>query len=83
MFNEESNRGKTKYRDSKKKPAQLKENDNRATQDIKVQEGTTEGKCVAGPVLTRAQAKKSDKIHPIKVIEAMSSVDKTTIEDLQ
>ena len=83
MFNEESNRGKTKYRDSKKKPAQIKENDNCATQDIKVQEGTTEGKCVAGPVLTRAQAKKSDKIHPIKVKEAVSSVDKTTIEDLQ
>ena len=43
----------------------------------------TEGKCVAGPVLTRAQAKKSDKIHSLKVKEAMSSVDKTTIEDLQ
>ena len=26
-----------------------------------------EGKCVAGPVLTRAQAKKSDKIYPLKV----------------
>ena len=71
---EESNRGKTKNRDSKKKPA---------TEDIKVLEETTEGKCVAGPVLTRAQAKKSDKIHPLKVKEAMSSVDKTTIEDLQ
>ena len=58
-------------------------NDNRATEDIKVQEGTTEGKCVTGPVLTRAQAKKSNKIHPLKVKEAMSSVDKTTIEDLQ
>ena len=32
---------------------------------------------------TRAQAKKSDKIHPLKVKEAKSSVDKTTIEDLQ
>ena len=40
-------------------------------------------KCVAGPVLTRAQAKKSDKNHPLKVREAMSSVDKTTIKDLQ
>ena len=75
---EESNRGKTKSRDSKKK-----KNDNRATEDIKVQEDTTEGKCVAGPVLTRSQAKKSDKIHTLKVKEAMSSVDKTTIEDLQ
>ena len=42
---------------------------------ILVQEGTREGKCVAGPVLTRAQAKKIDKV--------MSSVNKTTIEDLQ
>ena len=44
----ESNRGKIKNRDSKKKPAQIKRNDNRATEDIKVQVGTTEGKCVAG-----------------------------------
>ena len=56
MFKEESNRGKTKNRDSKKKPAQIKKNDNRATEDIKVLEETTEGKCVAGPVLTSAQA---------------------------
>ena len=34
-------------------------------------------------MLTRAQAKKSDKIHPLKVKEAMSNVDKTTTEDLQ
>ena len=39
--------------------------------------------CVAGPVVTRAQAKKSDKVHPLKVKEAMSSVDKSTIENLQ
>ena len=69
--------------DWKKKPAKLKKNDHHATQDVKDQEGTMEGKCVAGPCLTRAQAKKTDKIHPLKVKEAMSSVDKTTIEDLQ
>ena len=34
-------------------------------------------------MLTRPQAKKSDKIHPLKVSEAMLSVDKTTIEDIQ
>ena len=45
--------------------------------------GGTEEKCVAGPVVTRAQAKKSDKVHPLKVKEAMSSVDKSTIENLQ
>ena len=43
----------------------------------------SEGKCVAGPVLTRAQAKKSDKIHTLKVKEATSSVDKTAMEDHQ
>ena len=37
-----------------------KRNDNHARQDVKVQEGATEEKCVAGPDLTRAQAKKSD-----------------------
>ena len=83
MFSEESNRGKTKNRDLKKKPAQIKKHDNRATEDIKVQKGTTEGKCVSGPCLTRTQAKKSDKIHPFKVKEAMSSVKKTTTENLQ
>ena len=83
MFKEESNRGKTKNRNSKKKPSQIKKNDNRATEDIKVLEETTEGKCVAGPVLTSAQAKKSDKNHPLKVKEAMSSVNKTTTKDLQ
>ena len=83
MFKEESNIGETKIRDTKKKPAKTKKNDNRATQDVKVQEGTTEEKCVAGPCLTSAQAKKTDKIHPLIVKEAMSSVDKTTIEDLQ
>ena len=74
MFKEKSNRGKTKNRDSKKKPAQIKKNDNHATQDVSVQEGTTEEKCVAGPVLTNAQAKKSDKIHPLKVKEVSTSL---------
>ena len=85
MFKKESNRGKTKNKDSNKNPAQIKRNDNHATEDIKVQGGTTEETCVAGLVLTRAQAKKSYKNHPEKVKEAtcMSSVDKTTIEDLQ
>ena len=85
MFKEESNRGKTNNRDSKKKPALMKRNHtcNHATENIKAKEDTTEGKRVAGPVLTRAQVKKSDKNHPLKVKEAMSSVDKTTIEDLQ
>ena len=83
MFKEKSNREETKNEDSKKKPAQRKKNANHATVDVKVQVGTTEGKCVAGPVLPRAQAKKTDKIHPLKVKDTMSSVDKSTIEDLQ
>ena len=84
MFKEESNREEAKNRNlKKKKPAQLKKNNNHGTQDVKFHEGTTEGKCVAGLVLTRAQAKKGNKIHPLKVKEAMLSVDKSTIEDLQ
>ena len=48
LFKEESNREETNNRDSKKRPAQLKKNYNHATQDVKVQEGTMEGKCVSG-----------------------------------
>ena len=33
--------------------------------------------------MTRAQGKKSGKVHPLKVKVAMSSVDKLTIENLQ
>ena len=72
-----------KKRDSKKKPAQPKENDDRARRNGKVKEGSTEAECVAGPVVTRAQAEKSDKVHPLNVKEAMSCVDKSTIENLQ
>ena len=50
---------------------------------MKVKEGATEEECVAGPVVTRTQAKKSDKVHPLKVKKAMFSVDKSTIENLQ
>ena len=82
IFQEKSNQEETKMSDSKKKPAQPKENDNRARQNTKVKEGATEEECVAGPVVMRAKAKKSDKAHPLKFKEAMSSVDKSTIEDL-
>ena len=81
MFKEEPNREETKNRASKKKPAQPKKKDNRATKDV--QEGTREGTCVVGPVLMRAQAKMSDKIHPLKHKEGMSNVDKSTIDHLQ
>ena len=81
--NQKTEKSAPKERDSKKKPAQPKENDDRARRNVKVKEGATEEKCVAGPVVTRAQAKKSDKVHPLKVKEAMSSVDKSTIENLQ
>ena len=81
--NQKTGKSAPKERDSKKKPAQPKENDDRARQNVKVKEGATEEKCVAGPVVMRAQAKKSDKVHPLKVKKAMSSVDKSTIENLQ
>ena len=47
MFKEESN----SPIERKKKPAQPKKNVDLVTQDFKVQEGTTEEKSVAGPVL--------------------------------
>ena len=50
---------------------------------MKVKEVATEEECVAGPVVTRAQANNNDKVHPLKAKEAMSSVDKSTIENLQ
>ena len=81
--NQKTEKSAPNERDSKMKPAQPKENDDRARRNVKVKEGATEEKCVAGPVVTRAQAKKSDKVHPLKVKEAMSSVDKSTIENLQ
>ena len=81
--NQKTDKSAPKERDSKKKPAQPKENDDHARRNVKFKEGATEEKCVAGPVVTRAQARKSNKVHPLKVKEAMSSVDKSTIEDLQ
>ena len=50
---------------------------------MKVKEGTTEEECAARPVVMRSQAKESEKVHLLKVKEAMSSVDKSTIENLQ
>ena len=70
--NQKTEKSAQKERDSNKKPAQPKENDDCARQNVKVKKGATEEKCVAGPVVTRAQAKKSDKVHPLKVKEAMS-----------
>ena len=39
--------------------------------------------CVARQCLTMSRVKKTDKIHPLKLKEARSSVNKSTIEDLQ
>ena len=80
---ENTEKSAPKKRDSKKKPAQPKENDDRARRNVKFKEHATEEECVAGPVVTRAQAKKSDKLHPLKVKDPKSSVDKSTIENLQ
>ena len=81
--NQKTEKSAPKVRDSKKKPAQPKGNDDRARGNVKIKKGATEEKCVAGPVVTSSQAKRSDKVHPLKVKEAMSSVDKSTIENLQ
>ena len=56
MFKMESNRGKTKNRDSRSQPRSRK----KTTTPHKMSK-FKDGKCVAGPVLTRAQAKKSVK----------------------
>ena len=56
---EKTEKSAPKKRDSKKKPAKPKENDDRVRRNIKVKEGATEEECVAGPVVMRAQAKKS------------------------
>ena len=53
---EKTEKSAPKKRDSKKKPVQPKESDDRARWN---KEGATEEECVAGPVVTRAQAKKS------------------------
>ena len=80
---EETKKSAPKKRDFKMKPVQPKENDNHARWSVKVNWGATEEKCVAGPVVTRARAKKSNKVHLLKAKEAMSSVDKSTNENLQ
>ena len=76
-------RSALKKGDSRKKQAQPKETDNIVRRDVKVNGGATKEECVAGPIMTRAQAKKGDKKHSLKVKESMSSVDKSAIEDLQ
>ena len=80
---EKTEKSAPKKRDSKKKQAQPKKNDDHARWNMKVPEAATEEECVGGPVVTRAPAKKRDKAHLLKVKEAMSSVDKSTIENLR
>ena len=46
--NKKTEKSAPKERDSKKKPDQPRENDDRARRNVKVKEGATE-KCVAGP----------------------------------
>ena len=77
--NQKTKKSASKKRDSKKKPAQSQGNDDHARRNVKVKEGATGEKRVAGPVVTRAQAKKNGLVHELKVKEAMSSVDKSTI----
>ena len=49
---------------------------------MKVKEGATEEECVARPVGMRAQDKESDKVHPLKVKEAMfDRIGKPIIRD--
>ena len=75
---EKTEKSALKKKVSKKKPTQPKKNDDHVRRSMKVKEGATEEECIARPVVTRAQAKKSDKVCPLKVKEARS-----TIENLQ
>ena len=86
LFKERCNLEKTKKcapkkKNSTKKSAKLWKNNISARRDVKVKGGATQEECVAIPVVTKAQAKKSDRINPLKVKEALSSVYKFTIED--
>ena len=56
--NQKTEKSAPKERDSKMKPAQPKENDDRARRNVKVKEGATEEKCVAGPVVTRLRLRR-------------------------
>ena len=82
---EKNDKNSAKKRDSIRKPAQPKESDDRTRWNVKVKDGATESKCVAGSVVTRAEAKKSDKVYPLKVKEAMSSADddESAVKNLQ
>ena len=60
--NQKIEKSAPKERDYKKKQAQPKENDDHARWNVKINEGATEEECVAGPVVMRAQAKKSSPI---------------------
>ena len=71
---EETKKSTLKKGDSQKKPDQPRENNNRARRDVKVKGDANEEECVARPVVTRAQAKETDKVHPLKVKEAISSL---------
>ena len=64
-YQEKTEKSIQKKRDSKEKPAQPKESDDHARWNVKVKEGATKEECVARPVVMRAQAKKSDKVHPL------------------
>ena len=68
---EKTEKSAPKKRDSKKRPAQPKGNDDCARRNIKVKEDASEEECVARPVVRRAQVKKSDKVHPLKVKEVV------------
>ena len=59
---EKTKKSALKKRDSKKKPAQTKGNDDHARWNMKVKEGATEEEYVARPVVTRAQAKRNEKV---------------------
>ena len=81
MVKEESNREENKNRDLKKKPAQLKKKYIMLHKMSKSKRAPWKESVLLDQFWRGLS--KNDKIHPLKVKEAMSTVDKSTKEDLQ
>ena len=61
MLKQEPNSEVLGIKTQKKKQAKFKKNDNHATKDV--QEGTTEGKCVAGPMFMTSPLNTQRQFH--------------------
>ena len=72
-----------KKEDSKNKQAKPRRMISMLDRMLKSKRALLERRVLHGPAMMRAKMKKYNKIHSIKVKEAMSRAKKSTIEDLQ